>query len=179
MSGNGQGSGAIGTPTPYLDGVEKVTGKAKFTADFLEAGALVGRILRSPLSHAEVVALDVSEALALPGVAAVLTGADCKVPFGILPIAMNEFPLARERVRYRGEPLAAVAAIDEATAEAALALIKVELKELPAYYTAEEARAADAVQLHDERPGNIEREVTFELGDTAAADCEVRLRVDR
>ncbi len=168
MSGNGQGSGAIGTPTPYLDGVEKVTGKAKFAADFFEAGALVGRILRSSLSHAEIVEVDVSEALALPGVAAVLTGADCKVPFGILPIAMNEFPLARGRVRYRGEPLAAVAALDEATAAAALALIKVELKELPAYYTAEEARASGAVQLHDERPGNLERDAHFELGDVAA-----------
>ena len=67
MSGNGQGSGAIGTPTPYLDGVEKVMGKAKFAADFFEAGALVGRILRSSLSHAEIVEVDVSAALALPG----------------------------------------------------------------------------------------------------------------
>jgi 4-hydroxybenzoyl-CoA reductase subunit alpha len=163
-----QPSHPIGTPTPFVDGVDKVTGKAKYAADFLEAGALVGRILRSSLSHAEVVEVDVSEALALAGVEAVVTGADCEVPFGILPIAMNEFPLARERVRYRGEPLAAVAAVDEATAEAALALIRVELKELPAYYTAEEARAPDAVQLHDERAGNIERDAHFELGDVEA-----------
>ena len=72
---------------------------------------------------------------------------------------MNEYPLARGRVRYRGEPVAAVAAIDAETAERALGLIEFEVKELPAYYTSETARAPDAVLLHDNKPGNIERDV--------------------
>ena len=165
----------IGTRTPMVDGVDKVTGRAKFTADFISPDALAGRILRSPLSHAKIVKIDVSEALKLPGVRAVVTGADCDQPFGVLPIAMNEFPLARERVRYRGEPLAAVAAEDEVTAQAALDLIELNLQELPAYYSAEEARARDAIVLHAERPGNIERDAHFELGDCEAGFAEADL----
>jgi 4-hydroxybenzoyl-CoA reductase subunit alpha len=164
----------IGTPTPLVDGVEKVTGKAKYSADFISPDELVGRILHSPVSHAKVVSVDTSEALALPGVIAIVTGADCDTAYGVLPIAMNEYPLARERIRYHGEPVAAVAATDVATAKAALDLIKLELEELPAYFTAEAARAPDAVLLHEDRPGNIERDAHFELGDTdkgfAAAD---------
>jgi len=150
---------------PLIDGIEKVTGKARYTADLDHADALVGRIFRSPYSHAEIVQLDVSKARALPGVVAVVTGDDCPHTYGVLPIAMNEYPLARGRVRYRGEPVAAVAAIDAETAERALALIKFEVKELPAYYTSEAARAADAILLHDNKPGNIERDVHHEFGD--------------
>jgi 4-hydroxybenzoyl-CoA reductase subunit alpha len=105
---------------PLIDGIEKVTGRAKYTADLDHANALVGRLLRSPVSHGDIVRLDVSKALALDGVVAIVTGADCAHTYGVLPIAMNEYPLARGRVRYRGEPIAAVAAIDEETAERAL-----------------------------------------------------------
>ena len=77
---------------------------------------LAGRIFRSPYSHGEIVAVDVAEAARLPGVKAIVTGADCDKTFGVLPIARSEYPLARDRVRYRGEPVAAVAAIDDATA---------------------------------------------------------------
>ena len=86
-----------GRPTPLADGIEKVTGRARFTAD-LGSAYLVGEILRSPHAHAEIVRIDTSRARALPGVRAVLTGADCSVAYGILPIAHNEYPLARERV---------------------------------------------------------------------------------
>jgi 4-hydroxybenzoyl-CoA reductase subunit alpha len=161
-------TGAIGGYVPMIDGPEKVTGAAKFTADFLAPATLCGRIFRSPSSHAEIIDLDVSEARRLPGVAAVITGEDCDQPFGVLPIAMNEFPLARQRLRYRGEPVAAVAAVDDATAEKALGLIKLKLRELPAYYTTEAARAPGAVDLHPGRPGNIERDVDYELGDVEA-----------
>ncbi len=167
MSGPRSPTGAIGGYVPMIDGPEKVTGAAKYTADFLAPATLCGRIFRGPSSHAEIVELDVSEARRLPGVAAVVTGADCDQPFGVLPIAMNEFPLARHRLRYRGEPVAAVAAVDDATAEQALGLIRLELRELPAYYTSETARASDAEALHPERPGNIERDVEYELGDVA------------
>ncbi len=124
MSGPYIPAGAIGGYVPMIDGPEKVSGAAKYTADFLAPATLCGRILRSPRSHAEIVGLDVSAARRRPGVVAVITGADCDQPFGVLPIAMNEFPLARGRLRYRGEPLAAVAAVDEATAERALGLIE-------------------------------------------------------
>ena len=161
----GQTRGTKRPGVPLIDGIEKVTGKARYTADLDHADALVGRIFRSPYSHAEIVRLDVSAARALDGVIAVVTGDDCPHTYGVLPIAMNEYPLARGRVRYRGEPVAAVAAVDVETAKRALALITFEVKELPAYYTSEAARAPDAVLLHDNKPGNIERDVHHEFGD--------------
>ena len=97
---------SVGVRQPLVDGIEKVTGRARYTADLDHADALVGRILRSPVSHGEIVVLDVSRARALEGVMAVITGDDCSHTYGVLPIAMNEYPLARGRVRYRGEPVA-------------------------------------------------------------------------
>jgi 4-hydroxybenzoyl-CoA reductase subunit alpha len=159
---------------PLIDGIDKVTGRARYTADLDHAGALVGRIFRSPVSHGEIIRLDVSKARVLEGVVAVVTGDDCPHTYGVLPIAMNEYPLARERVRYRGEPIAAVAAVDAETAERALGLIELEVRELPAYYSSADARAEGAVLLHDNKPGNLEREVHNEFGDLtqgfAAAD---------
>jgi len=150
---------------PLIDGIEKVTGRARYTADLDRTGALIGAIFRSPVSHGEIVRLDVSKARALEGVFAVVTGEDCPHTYGVLPVAMNEYPMARERVRYRGEPIAGVAAIDAETAERAIQLIELELRELPAYYTSEEARAPGAMLLHDNKPGNVEREVHHEFGD--------------
>lgn len=150
---------------PLIDGLEKVTGRAHYTADLDRADALFGRILRSPISHGEIIRLDVSRAQALDGVVAVITGEDCPFTYGVLPVAMNEYPLARERVRYRGEPIAAVAAIDAETAERAIRLIELELRELPAYYTSVDARAPGATLLHDNKPNNLEREVHHEFGD--------------
>ena len=158
----------VGVPTPLIDGIEKVRGTAKYTADLAVEGALVGRILRSPYSHADLLEVDVSKAEALPGVIAVITGKDCQTPYGIVPIAQNEYPLAQERVRYRGEPIAAVAAVDDATAEAALDLIELNVKELPGYYTAKDAREAGAILLHEDKPGNIERDVHSTFGDVDA-----------
>jgi 4-hydroxybenzoyl-CoA reductase subunit alpha len=158
-----------GTATPLIDGVEKVTGRAAFTADLPSREALVGRILRSPLAHGVIQAIDTARAKALPGVRAVITGADCDVPYGVLPIAQNEYPLARERVRYVGEPIAAVAAVDEATAQAALDLILAAIDPLPAYFTAQDALAEGATRLHENKQGNIEREVRQEFGDVEAA----------
>jgi 4-hydroxybenzoyl-CoA reductase subunit alpha len=159
---------------PLIDGIEKVTGRARYTADLDHADALVGRIFRSPVSHGDILRLNVSKARALEGVLAVVTSDDCLHTYGVLPIAMNEYPLARGRVRYRGEPVAAVAAIDAETAERALDLIELEVKELPSYYTSGAARAPGAVLLHDNKPGNVEREVHHQFGDVgqglAAAD---------
>jgi 4-hydroxybenzoyl-CoA reductase subunit alpha len=159
----------IGEYVPLVDGPEKVSGRAKYTADLIASEMLAGRILRSPYSHAEILDVDVSEAAKLPGVKAIVTGADCDKGFGVLPIARTEHPLARDRVRYCGEPIAAVAAIDDATAKEALKRIKLKVRELPAYHTAHAAMAPDAIELHERRPKNIERDVHFELGDVEAA----------
>ena len=169
-----------GRRTPLVDGIEKVTGRAKYTAD-LGSSALWGEILRSRHAHAEIARIDTSRARALAGVRAVLTGDDCAVPYGILPIAHNEYPLARGRVRYWGEPVAAIAAEDEATARAALELIEVEYRPLPAYFEPRDALEGE-VLLHADKARNIEREVEQSFGDLeagfAAADIvrEARFR---
>jgi 4-hydroxybenzoyl-CoA reductase subunit alpha len=154
----------IGAYVPMVDGPEKVSGRAKYTADFIAPGTLAGRIYRSPYSHADILEVDISEALRLRGVKAIVTGADCDKTFGVLPIARSEHPLARDKVRYRGEPVAAVAAVDDATAKHAISLIKLKVRELPAYYTSAAAMADGAVDIHTRKPNNIERDVVFELG---------------
>ena len=159
----------IGDYVPMIDGPEKVSGRAKFTADLVVPGALAGHIFRSPYSHAEILEIDVSEAAKLPGVKAIVTGADCDKTFGVLPIARTEHPLARDKVRYCGEPVAAVAAVDDATAKEALRRIKLKVRQLPAYHTARAALAPDAINIHERRAHNVERDVFFELGDVAAA----------
>jgi 4-hydroxybenzoyl-CoA reductase subunit alpha len=159
----------IGDYVPMIDGPEKVSGRAKFTADLVVPGALAGYIFRSPYSHAEILEVDVTEAAKLPGVKAIVTGADCDKTFGVLPIARTEHPLARDKVRYCGEPVAAVAAVDDATAKEALRRIKLKVRQLPAYHTARAALAPDAINIHERRAHNIERDVFFELGDVAAA----------
>jgi len=166
MSGDGKHR-TVGRPAPLIDGIEKVTGRARFTADLDHENALVGAILRAPVSHGRILAVDTSAAEALDGVMAVVTGNDCAVPYGVIPIAQNEYPLARDKLRYRGEPVAAVAAVDTATAQRALELIRLEIEELPAVHTSAEARAPDAPLLHDDKPGNIEREVHHVFGSPA------------
>ncbi len=165
----------IGQRRPLIDGVEKVTGRARYTADLPAEGAWVGRILRSPISHGRIVSVDTDAARAIPGVIAVLTGEDCPYTYGVLPIAMNEYPLARERVRYRGEPVAAVAAVDDETARAALKAIRLELEPLPAYFRAKKAMAPKALSLHEDAPRNIVRSVDDEFGDVDAGFAQADL----
>jgi 4-hydroxybenzoyl-CoA reductase subunit alpha len=165
----------IGGYVPMVDGPEKVSGRAKYTADLIRPGMLAGRIFRSPYSHAEILEVDISQALCLPGVKAIVTGADCDKTFGVLPIARSEHPLARDKVRYRGEPVAAVAAVDDATASQAIARIRLKVRELPAYYTSQAALAQGAVAIHAHRASNIERDVLFELGSVAQGFGEADL----
>jgi len=101
----------VGRGTPLIDGLDKSTGRGKYSADLHFPDALVGRMLRSPHAHARIKSIDTSEAEAMPGVKAVVTGADSDKPFGVLPIAQQEYPLARDKVRYKGEQVAAVAAV--------------------------------------------------------------------
>ena len=172
-------NGRIGARTPLVDGIEKVTGKAKYTADLPAADALVGKILRSPIAHGRILSIDTSAAEALKGVICVATGADTPVPFGVLPIAENEYPLANGKVRYRGDPVAAVAAVDEATAQRALDLIRVEYEELPAYFEPRKAMEPGAALLHDDKPGNLLREVHHEFGDMEAGFAAADLVKER
>jgi 4-hydroxybenzoyl-CoA reductase subunit alpha len=168
-------TGTVGGYVPMVDGPEKVSGRAKYTADLIAPQMLAGRIYRSPYAHAEITGLDISQAAKLPGVVAIVTGADCANTFGVLPIARSEHPLARDKVRYKGEPVAAVAAIDAATAEKAIRLIRMQVRELPAYFTARAALAADAIPIHEKKPGNLEREVLFELGSVAEGFAKAHL----
>lgn len=167
----------IGKPMPLVDGLDKTTGRGKYSADLHFPDALVGRILRSPHMHARITSIDVSAALAMEGVVAVVTGNDSDTPFGVLPIARTEFALARDKVRYKGEEVAAVAAVDAWTAEKALDAIQVVYEPLPAYEDPYEAMAEGAELLHEHKERNIEREVDHEFGDVDAAfeSCEVVL----
>jgi len=170
---------SIGERTPLVDGIEKVTGRARYTADLPLGHALVGLIGRSRVAHATIRSIDTRKALALPGVRAVVTGDDFSAPYGVIPIAQNEWPLARGKVRYRGEPLFAVAAETEAAARAALAAVEVEFDELPAMFTAAEARADGAVLLHADKPGNLERRVEQDFGDVDAGFADADLVLER
>jgi CO/xanthine dehydrogenase Mo-binding subunit len=143
----GTGS-AIGKSPPRLEAGEKAAGKALYSGDMVLPGMLHGAILTSPYAHACILSYDLSAARALPGVRAVVTGEDAGGGlFG--PVCKDETALARGRVRYIGEPVAAVAAVDEATARHAARLIEVDYEELPVAATIAEAIAEDAPLLHE------------------------------
>jgi 4-hydroxybenzoyl-CoA reductase subunit alpha len=121
----------IGQPQPRIDGMEKATGEAKYTADLKMPRMLIGKLLGSPYPHAKILNIDLGKASALPGVKAVVTGADLRgQKYGPFRSRRDETGLARDKVRYIGDPVAAVAAVDEETALEALELIKIEYEEL-------------------------------------------------
>ena len=156
----------IGRPLIKVDAMAKVTGETKFADDLALPRMLHAKILRSPHPHARILSIDTGPAEALPGVHAVLTGRALPIKFGILPVSQDEEALATERVRYVGDPVAAVAAVDEETAEAACRLIRVEYEVLPALMSVGEALAREDVRIHDYGPrGNIHKEVALEFGD--------------
>ena len=142
----------VGHSVPRVDGIEKVTGEAKFLGDLVIPGMLHGKILRSSYPHARILSIDTSRAEALPGIAAVLTAADCS---DLVPTYNGRPVIAVNKVRYVGEPLAAVAATDLATAEEALSLIDVQYEDLPVVIGVDAARAEGAPQIHEDRPDNI------------------------
>ncbi len=137
----------VGRPIVRAEGPAKVTGAARYTADELLPGALWARCLRSPLPHARIVRIDTSRAARVPGVRVVLTGAD--FPPSLMGRRLKDQPMvARDRVRFVGERVAAVAAVDLDTADEAIALIDVEYEELPAVLDPMAAMEADAPLLH-------------------------------
>ncbi|HSG49514.1 MAG TPA: xanthine dehydrogenase family protein molybdopterin-binding subunit [Longimicrobiales bacterium] len=164
----------IGRPMRKVDGLDKSTGRARYTDDVTLPGMLHGKILRSPHPHARVVSVDVSAAEAMDGVHAVVTGADMPTLYGIIPWTQDEYPLAVDRVRFIGDGVAAVAAVDEDTAIRALKAIRVEYQELPAWldpFQALEAEGAydDGAYIHPPRKegwnGNITKKVRLEFGE--------------
>ena len=144
-----QAYNVVGRPEIRLDGTDKVTGKAVYTVDVELSGLAHGKILRSPYAHARIKRVDGRKAEALPGVYAVITRDDQR-GLGMFGAAYKDQTIvAIDKVRYVGDPVAAVAAVDEATAEEALNLIDVEYDELPAVTSIEEALAPDAPLVHD------------------------------
>jgi 4-hydroxybenzoyl-CoA reductase subunit alpha len=163
----------IGQPLPKVDAAAKVTGQTLFADDIVLPRMAFAKLLRSPHPHARVVRIDVSRAAALPGVLATLVGRELPIPFGILPVSQDEHALAVDKVRFVGDPVAAVAAIDEETAERALALIDVEYEVLPALMSIDDALARPDVRIHDYGPrGNVHKEVSFDFGDVEAGFAE-------
>ncbi len=151
----------VGQNVPRVDGVEKVTGAAKFVGDILVPGMVYGKILRSPFPHARILSIDASRAEALPGVFAVLTGADVA---HINPIYNGRPVIAMGKVRYVGEPVAAVAAEYLAIADEALSLIDVGYQELPAVTGIDAAIRQDAPLIHEDKGGNIGTHETVQRG---------------
>ncbi len=165
----------IGKGLPRIDAVPKVTGEAQYTVDLKMPGLLIGKILRSPHPHALIKSIDTSAAKDLKGVRAVITAAD--VPenlFSFYQWLADKNILCRSRVRYVGDEVAAVAAVDEDTAEEALSLIKVEYEPLPAVFTLEEAMQPGAPLVHEDKESNATWSVQRLFGDpdTAFAECD-------
>ncbi|MGH8695909.1 MAG: xanthine dehydrogenase family protein molybdopterin-binding subunit, partial [Burkholderiales bacterium] len=160
----------IGRPRRRVDGRAKVVGQTRFADDIMLPRMLHAKLLRSPHPHAVIESIDTSQAQAHPGVHLVLTGKDFPITFGILPVTQDEYPLAPERVRYVGDPVAAVIAKDEQTATEALDLIDVKYRPLATIASAEEALATPEPRIHDYgEQGNIHRLQAFEFGDVEAA----------
>ncbi|OGA96154.1 MAG: 4-hydroxybenzoyl-CoA reductase subunit alpha [Betaproteobacteria bacterium RIFCSPLOWO2_12_FULL_66_14] len=155
---------------PRIDAADKVTGRALYTADIALPNMVHGKILGSPIAHGRVKRVDVSKAKALPGVLAVLTGKDVTdTKYGVSPARYDEDVLAKDKVRHIGDPVAAVAAVDEKTAEQALKLIEVEFEPLPVLTDAMQAIKEGAPLIHEKYKRNICTDVDHDFGDVETA----------
>ena len=193
------GQGYVGTRTIRPDGVDKVTGRARFGADFNLPGQLIGRVLRSPHPHARILSIDTSKAEALPGVKAVVTRDDFGdqpsefIPAGEMMMNYKDVVrnvMAREKALYEGHAVAAVAATSAAVARRALKLIDVRYEVLPHVIDVEEAMRPDAPLLHDDlftvgvepkpdKPSNVAKRVEIALGDIEAGFRSADVVVER
>ena len=180
----------IGKSTPRIEGAAKVTGNARYAADFTLPGTIWGKCLHAPYAHARIVRIDTTRARALPGVHAVLTGADTR-DGGLWGRGVKDAPpLAFDRVRYYGERVAAVAADDEDVAQAALDLIDVDYEEWPAVFDPFEALGDGAPILHPDfnsyfgfklkhdRPSNVHHQSRLERGDVEQGFAEADVVVE-
>src|SRR3990170_1578052 len=165
------GFAVIGQPLPKLDAWAKVTGETRYADDFFLPRMAYAKLLRSSHPHALIKRIDTTRAKALPGVYSVITGWDLpRVKYGILPVSQDEEALCTEKVRMVGDAVAAVAAVDEETAERACRLIDVAWEPLPALMSIEESLPHPEVRIHEygDRP-HVHKNVALQFGDVEAA----------
>lgn len=176
MSTNGKPLNVVGKPFRKVDARAKCTGQTKFADDIVLPRMLSCKILRSHEPHALIKNIDLSKALALPGVIAIVTGKDFPIPYGILPVSQDEHALCVDRVRFVGDPVAAVAAIDEDIAFDAMNLIEVQYEKLQTITSIEEGVGIDEPRIHDYGDGgNIHKKVSLEFGDLDEGFAEADL----
>ncbi len=171
----------VGRAHAKVDGLAKATGAAVYADDIVLPGMLHAKTLRSPHAHAKIRRIDVSKARALKGVHAVITGDAMPIKYGVIPWTPDENALAVDKVRFIGDPVAAVAAIDEDTANAALKLIEVEYELLHAFFDPHESLVRAEPAIHEGRKeGNISKSVQLEFGavETALAGADVVVEDD-
>lgn len=164
-----EGYSVIGKRVPRIDALAKATGEAKYTDDLTLPRMLIGKLLRSPLPHAKILHIDISRAKRLVGVKAVVTGQDTpgrKYGSIMKESYMDRYPLAIDKVRFIGEEVAAVAAVDEDTALEALDLIHVDYEELPAVFDPDEAMKPEAPLVHEGKKNAI-KSLFLEFGDVS------------
>ena len=160
----------IGKPRRRVDGRAKVTGQTRFADDIALPRMLHCKLLRSSMPHARIARLDTARALAHPGVHLVLTGQDFPISYGILPVSQDEHALAVGKVRFVGDPIAAVIARDEATAADAVDLIDVEYEPLRTFSGPDDSLAHDEPRIHEYGDhGNVHKAVSLGFGDVEQA----------
>lgn len=163
-------SNVIGKARRRVDARAKVTGQTRFADDVAFPRMMYCRLLRSTVPHARIVRVDVARARALDGVLLVLTGDDFPIPYGILPVSQDEHPLCRDKVRFVGDPVAAVVARDEQTATAALDLVDVTYDVLDTFADPAESLARPEPRIHDYGDeGNVHKKVALQFGDVDEA----------
>ena len=172
-------SQVIGRSRRRVDARAKVTGQTRFADDLALPRMLHCKILRSSVPHARIRAIDPSAAQKLTGVHLVLTGRDLPIPYGILPVSQDEHALAVDRVRFVGDPVAAVVAVDEQTAAEAVDLIEVDYEPLATISAIEQALTTHSPRIHDYGDeGNIHKRVSLRFGDVEQAFADADLVFD-
>src|SRR2546422_7868764 len=173
---NGKPLNVVGKPFRKVDARAKCTGQTKFADDIFLPRMLYCRILRSHEPHALIKNIDLSKALELPGVIAIITGKDLPIPYGILPVSQDEQALCTDKVRFIGDPVAAVAAIDEDVAFDAMNLIEVEYEPLQTISSIEEGVMIDEPRIHEYGDGgNVHKKVSLEFGEVGEGFAEADL----
>jgi len=160
----------VGKRVVRSDSLDKVTGAARYTADIKLPNILVGKVLRSPYPHARIVSIDLKRALKVPGVKAAISGFDAYgIKWGVFRYTQDHAMLPTDKVRYIGEDVAAVAAVDEETALEALSYIKVDYEPLPAVFDPIESMKEGAPQIHAEHKNNINIHIHIDVGEVDKA----------
>ena len=173
---NGAAKKVVGKPFRKVDARAKCTGQTRFADDIFLPRMLYAKLLRSSVPHAAIKSIDLSKALKLPGVVAIITGKDLPIPYGILPVSQDEHALCIEKVRFIGDPIAAIAALDEDTAFDAMNLIEVEYESLESIASIEKALTVEEPRIHEYgEGGNVHKKVSLEFGDMEGGFAEADL----